>query len=215
MFLNCIQELDATSDNQGLNEEGWALRYHLEDQLTSILSTEEEYWRQRGRQQWVLKGDANTKYFHAMANGRRQNCAIVALNSTSGLVTDKEAIQEMIYSFYLDLMGAEEPKLLSLDSDIWPLQSRVIDLENEVMLRAFSMEELEAVLRDTKSDTAPGPNNFPILFYKQFWPLLKDLVLQIPNGFALGRVDISRLNFGILSLTPRWLGLQTSSSSDP
>jgi mannosylglycoprotein endo-beta-mannosidase len=121
MFLNRIQELDATSDNQGLNEEGWALRYHLEDQLTSILSTEEEYWRQRGRQQWVLKGDANTKYFHAMANGRRQNCAIVALNSASGLVTDKEAIQEMIYSFYLDLMGAEEPKLLSLDSDIWPL----------------------------------------------------------------------------------------------
>jgi hypothetical protein len=121
----------------------------------------------------------------------------------------------MIYSFYLDLMGAEEPKLLSLDSDIWPLQSRVIDLENEVMLRAFSMEELEAVLRDTKSDIAPGPNNFPILFYKQFWPLLKDLVLQIPNGFALGRVDISRLNFGILYLTPRWLGLQTSSSSDP
>jgi hypothetical protein len=31
-------------------------------------------------------------------------------------------------------------------------------------------------------------------------------VLQILNGFALGRVDISRLNFGILSLIPKVAG---------
>jgi hypothetical protein len=48
-----------------------------------------------------------------------------------------------------------------------------------------------------------------VLFYKKFWPLLKQGVMDILNGFALGRVDISRLNFGILSLLPKVPGADT------
>ena len=55
---------------QGLDEDGWALSYHLENQMMQIIEEEEEYRRQRDRQDWLLKGDANTAYFHAMANGR-------------------------------------------------------------------------------------------------------------------------------------------------
>jgi hypothetical protein len=42
-----------------------------------------------------------------------------------------------------------------------------------------------------------------VQFYKRFWPLVKKVVLQILNDFALGRADIARLNFGILSLIPK------------
>jgi hypothetical protein len=59
-LLSKIQELDALADGSGLDEDGWALRYHLENQMMEILATEEEYWRQRGRQQWLL--NANTKF---------------------------------------------------------------------------------------------------------------------------------------------------------
>jgi hypothetical protein len=61
--------------------------------------------------------------------------------------------------------------------------------ENENLLRSFSQEELDEVLKETKVDTAPGPDGFPVMFYK--------------CGFALGTVDIARLNFGILSLIPK------------
>jgi hypothetical protein len=61
-------------------------------------------------------------------------------------------------------------------------------------------------LHETKTDIAPGPDGLPVLFYKKFWPLLKDAVMEILNGFALGRVDIARLNFGILSMLPKVLG---------
>jgi hypothetical protein len=37
-------------------------------------------------------GDANTKYFHAMANGHRRKCAIVSLDSVEGPVSDKGEI---------------------------------------------------------------------------------------------------------------------------
>jgi hypothetical protein len=199
-----IQELDQQVDGQGLDEDGWALRYHLEEQMVQILSAEVEYWRQRGRQNWILKGDANTKYFHAFANGRRRKCATTCLNSEAGPVTDQHAIQRHIYDFYLALlMGTEEPKPISLDAQIWEENSIVSEEENADVMRSFTSQELDEVLSETKTNTAPGLDGFPVAFFKKFWPILKSLVLQILNGFALGTVDISRLNFGILSLIPK------------
>jgi hypothetical protein len=82
--------------------------------MMDVLSVEEDYWRQRGCQQWLLKGDANMKLFHAFANGRKCKCAILALEDENGQVTDLRGIQGIIYAFYRGLMGSEEPKTLSL-----------------------------------------------------------------------------------------------------
>jgi hypothetical protein len=102
----------------------------------------------------LLKGDANTKFFHAFANGRKRKCAILSLTTEQGVVTD---IQELIYGFYRNLMGAEEPKLLSTVQDLWPAHQCVSAQENEELMRSFTEAELDFVLQDTKSDTAPGP----------------------------------------------------------
>ncbi|KAK1693140.1 hypothetical protein QYE76_009837 [Lolium multiflorum] len=59
------------------------------------------------------------------------------------------------------------------------------------------------VVKGMKSDTAPGPAGFPIIFFKRFWSLVKHGVLHILNDFVLGRIDIARLNFGVLSLIPK------------
>jgi hypothetical protein len=82
------------------------------------------------RQQWLLQGDANTKFFHAFANGRKRKCAIHSLASDQGLVTGKGAIQALTCTFYRDFMGAEEPKLLSIRPDLWAAQQKVSPQEN-------------------------------------------------------------------------------------
>jgi hypothetical protein len=64
-------------DGVGLLEEDWGWGYHLEDLLVLLYQREEEYWRQRSRVRWTLQGDANTAYFHAIANGRHRKCAIL------------------------------------------------------------------------------------------------------------------------------------------
>jgi hypothetical protein len=40
-----IKLIDAKADTEGLEEEEWAFRYHLEDQLLHLYRVEEEYWR--------------------------------------------------------------------------------------------------------------------------------------------------------------------------
>uniref|UniRef100_A0A453BYM2 Endonuclease/exonuclease/phosphatase domain-containing protein n=1 Tax=Aegilops tauschii subsp. strangulata TaxID=200361 RepID=A0A453BYM2_AEGTS len=78
-LLASIQALDLRADSIGLSADEWMQRYDLEDQLTVIYTDEEAYWRLRGTQKWVLKGDANTAYFQAIANGRHRRNTIPLL----------------------------------------------------------------------------------------------------------------------------------------
>jgi hypothetical protein len=83
---------------------------------------------------------------------------------------------------------------------MWESAPRVSPVENEGLLLTLSEQELELIINDMKSDTAPGPDGFLVVFFKKFWPLVKHGVLHIVNDFILGRIDISRLNYGVLLL---------------
>ena len=117
---------------------------------------EEEYWRQRGRQNWLLQGDANTAFFHAYANGRKRKCTIFQLETSQGVISSPALIQQHIYEFYISLMGSEEPKLLSLSHQPWGADRMISNAENEDLALTFTLEELEECLKATKSNTAPG-----------------------------------------------------------
>jgi hypothetical protein len=210
-----IKEIDDKADSIGIDEDEWAFRYHLEEQLLEIYRVEEEYWRQRGRIRWLLQGDANTAYFHAVANGRRRKCNIASLVVEGRPISDKREIEEHIYSFYPNLMGASEPRCCRLGLEMWNSAPRASAEENEGLLRTLSENELERIVKDMKSDTAPGPDGFPVVFFKKFWPLVKLGVLHIVNDFILGRIDVLRLNYGVLSLIPKVPGVDQISQFRP
>jgi hypothetical protein len=89
---------------------------------------------------------------------------------------------------------------------IWSGGQCATSKDNDALISSFLPKELDQVLKETKTDTAPGPDGFPVIFFKSFWNLVKPLILQLLNGFALGVLDVSRLNFGILSLIPKVAG---------
>jgi hypothetical protein len=120
-----IAQLDVQADSSGLDKEAWAIGYHLEDQLLHLYRVEEEYWRQCGRVRWALEGDANTAYFHAVANGRRRKCHITSLTGAEGVITETRMIQEHIYEFYRELLGTTTPRGSGLAPNIWVSVRRV------------------------------------------------------------------------------------------
>ena len=133
----------------------------------SFAAADEEYWRQRGRVRWPLKGDANTAYFHAIANGRRRKCLIPHLHSDMGVISEQRDLQDHIYSFYWDLMGSKGNKgMLLLDPNTWPGCRLVSREENDSLAITFLPKELDMVLADMKPDSAPGLDEFPVLFFK-------------------------------------------------
>lgn len=54
-----------------------------------------------------------------------------------------------------------------------------------------------------KGNTAPGPDGFGVVFYKNCWGLIKDEIMEMINDFYMGNLDIDRLNYGIITLIPK------------
>ncbi|KAK3206743.1 hypothetical protein Dsin_020789 [Dipteronia sinensis] len=54
----------------------------LESRLDEVLETEERYWKQRAKVDWLQKGDRNTRFFHSKASARR------ARNRIHGLIDE-------------------------------------------------------------------------------------------------------------------------------
>jgi hypothetical protein len=125
-LLEQVANLDRQADGPGLDEEGWALRYHLEDQLVSLDRIDEEYWRQRSRLRWTLQGDSCTAFFHAIAIGRRWKSSIPRLLTDLGEIDDQAALMEHIYQFYQGLMGSPgEPRMFALGNNLWEGEGRI------------------------------------------------------------------------------------------
>ena len=76
-------------------------------------------------------------------------------------------------------------------------------LENAFLMTPLSSKEIDAVVDSSNSNSAPGPDGFLVTFFKKFLSVLKSLVHVVIQGFCLGSVDISRLNYAILSLIPK------------
>ncbi|XP_073359512.1 uncharacterized protein [Aegilops tauschii subsp. strangulata] len=144
-LLDQIKVLDDLDDGQGLCPDGWLRRYALESSLMDIYKSEELFWQRRGGQNWLLKGDANTAYFQAIANGRRRKCAIPFLWDGDVLLESLEDISTHIYSFYKELFSAEPRGGVSLCADFWPLADQVSDAENaDLTLPVFPEERMTA-----------------------------------------------------------------------
>lgn len=48
-----------------------------------------------------------------------------------------------------------------------------------------------------------GPDKIPIEFYQSCWDIIKDDILELFNDFYNGNLDVSRLNYGIITLLPK------------
>jgi hypothetical protein len=69
--------------------------------------------------------------------------------------------------------------------------------KNMTLELTFMAYELEDVLLSTKVDSCLGQDGLPILFFKKFWGITIGMIISL-----LWRVDVARLNFEILTLTP-------------
>jgi hypothetical protein len=125
------------------------------------------------------------------------------LYTINGPITDQRLIQQNVYDLYCELLGTTATSGCGLAPNTWLGRQRVSQEENNLLALTFSEEELDVILKDMKTNTAPGLDGLPVIFYKTLCPLVKRGILHILNDFVLGCINIARLNFGILSLKPK------------
>nr|XP_023894571.1 uncharacterized protein LOC112006527 [Quercus suber] len=74
-----LNVLDAKEKTHGLTAEEKSVQVNLHTEIEKLTLLEEISWRQKSRVLHLKEGDANTKFFHRMANSNRKNNGIESL----------------------------------------------------------------------------------------------------------------------------------------
>jgi len=152
-------------------------------------------WRQRFRVQWINEGDNNTEFFHRTANGRKRCNTINSVFINGVELVDQRDLNNAFTNYFKGILGSKPARRNRANcADLHPPDSR-IDLSDLDIL--FSESEIWKVIFDMPSDKAPRPDGFPILFYKEFWPILKYDLICMYNEFYNGQTATRLLQFCI------------------
>jgi hypothetical protein len=108
-------------------------------------------------------GDANTKLFHAVANGRRTKNFIAAVRAGEDMVTAQERKNEVFTEAYERLIGSIQNREHTINLEA--LNIPVADLEE--LDSMFMEEEVWNTIHEMPSDRAPGPDGFIGAFYQR------------------------------------------------
>ena len=101
----------------------------------------------------LLEDDANTRYYHLLANGRHRKTRIFQLEDGDNIITGDAQLKQHITSYYKNLFGPSEVTLISLDELQTEDIPQVSDLENEFLTAPFTEEEVKLEWRFSKWNT--------------------------------------------------------------
>jgi hypothetical protein len=118
-------------------------------------------------------------------------------------IKDPKEIREHVEIYYKSLFGKEQERSITLGENFWNDRGRLSNEEAQELIRPFTLKEIEGALKDMEVNSAPGPDGLPVGFYREFWPELKPFVLEMFNDFFRGELNISRLNYGMITLIPK------------
>jgi hypothetical protein len=137
------------------------LRYkldHLQDQLNV-------YRKQRAHTAWLLKGDRNTKFFHAYASKRRRKNTIKKLKGDGDVVVEGERLKLFVANHYQNLFMSHAGN--HCDEVLRCVRTCVSHEMNESLLTPFTSEEVFVALESIGDLKAPGTDGMPSIFYKK------------------------------------------------
>ncbi|CAN6179481.1 unnamed protein product [Urochloa humidicola] len=200
---NELLELEKMEEEQILNLQQMHRKIELQKLLMDMLEEEELYWAKRSHEKWLLEGDNNTDFFHRIANGRRRKGIIVSLKKGDELIEGDEEILKHATDYYKDLFGPAPGNVFPLDPGMWGAHEKVNSEDNEWLTRPFSEEEIKGALFQMERNKAAGPDSIPIEFFQSCWEIIREDILDLFNDFHQGKMDVSRLNYRIITLLPK------------
>jgi len=199
-------QFDIAQENRELNDAEFRIRAKLKRKVLGWAVIERARKRQCARATNLKEGDANTRYFHLRANGRRQKNFIQRLRVGPGWAVSHHEKQEIIHAHFSAMLAAPPSRTKDLRWD--NLTFPAVELES--LDTPFTEAEILNAIKQLPSDKAPGPDGFTGLFFKRCWPIIKPDVVAAVNAFYNNRCnDLNLLNKATIILIPKKEGAET------
>jgi hypothetical protein len=159
-------------------------------------------WRQRAKEEWLVHGDKNSKYFHASASQRRRaNMISTIADVNSVYYNDPVGVEGALVGYFQNILTTSEPR--GVLECVQVLQGGVTDEMNRSLLREVSNEEVSLALSQMAPMKSPGPDGYPAAFYQDHWDLMgEEVIMAVREFFCNGNFD-HNVNFTHIAFVPK------------
>ena len=175
------------------------------DMVAELDLQQEMDWRQRSRQLWRAAGDANTRFFHQIASGRRRQNFIRRLRIGDQVIADQASVGQALADHFRAFYRRGSPNQWKWTPST---VSTLTNAQSTQLSRPFAVEEVKAAVWGLNSEGAPGSDEIPVLFYKNCWDTLAPDLMQLMDDFYAGRCQMERLNKVHIVLLPKTPGAE-------
>jgi hypothetical protein len=115
-------------------------------------------------------------------------------------VTNHDQMQELLDSFFSDLLGTEIQRPFTLN--LLNCHRDPVDLSD--LESPFSEREVQDTIASLPNDKAPGPDGFTGRFYKSAWHIIKTYIMAVLEYLRFGNAhSLGLLNSAYLVLIPK------------
>ncbi|KAK3199770.1 hypothetical protein Dsin_023185 [Dipteronia sinensis] len=142
-----------------------ALIKKLENEVEGLLASEEIYWKQRSRADWLAAVNRNSKFFHARASARKNKNFISCLVDKDGIVQESEEGLSQVVCDFSNLFPSSNPSDQDIRKATDPIGSRLSPEIQAEMSTAFSVDEIKDRVFDMGPTKAPGLDGFQAIFF--------------------------------------------------
>eukprot|EP00253_Pinus_taeda_P023717 PITA_23717 len=174
-----LEEVQQRIETQGLSQQNKDHEDKLYAQLCQTLREEETKSILKSRQLWLQEGDKNTAYFHKQATVRKiRNTVSEIMDDERNSYNTQQSIKEAATKHFSKLLtedkGAED--YLSM---LQHMSIKVNQEMNSKLMKEVEEEEVGEAIWSLHPDKAPGPDGFPISFYREYWIMIKKDLLKM------------------------------------
>lgn len=183
----------------------WAHIFKLAKQI-------EERWKQRLGARWLKLGDNNTKYFHAVANDRKDINHISLTNEVTGQQVPTVDLNVLLFNHFNELLGTRQASQTPFDLTGRIGQQWIEELS--VLYDPVTEEEIKNVVFKLPEGKASGPDGLPTEFYQNYWDIVGPDVVACILDFYEGK-NITRINKVAITLVPKKRGATSTADFRP
>ncbi|KAF8082821.1 hypothetical protein N665_0806s0004 [Sinapis alba] len=139
----------------------------LRRELIKAYKEEEMFWRQKSKEKWAVKGDRNTKFYHASVKANRAKNRINKLVDANGMPQWSEAAKgEVAVEYFSTLFTSNCNEDYS--AFFSGFSARVTTSMNDQLIRPVSKAEVKEAVYAIKAASAPGPDGMTGLFFQKY-----------------------------------------------
>ena len=181
-LMQKIGQLDtiyAANPSPDLYKERLALQANF-----NICSThKEEELLLRSRYKYYEQGDKAGRLLAHQLKQESSSHQILQIRTPLGMTTDPKQINDHFKDYYSSLYASEHPPdSTAFDLFFYSLDIPKVDEEAASRLdQPLSVEELGTAMASMQCARCPGPDGYPIEFYRTFFPLLAPLLVDMYN----------------------------------